>query len=260
MKRIYGYCRISRKTQNIERQERNIIAQYPTAIIRKEAYTGTKVQGRKEFERLLNEVRAGDTIVFDSVSRMSRSAAEGIDLYMQLLDRGIELVFLKEPHINTETYKHALDNSIDLVGNEIADIYIQATNKVLRILAVKQIQLAFEQAEKEVTDLQQRTKEGIETARRNGKQVGQKPGKTLTVKKKAPAIAFIEKNSRAFGGTLTDEQCARAAGISRRTLHTYKQEIIQAQSATQSAADRIRRAGQILAQAEQTTAEQVTAK
>lgn len=252
MKRTYGYCRISRKTQNIERQERNIIALYPSAIIHKEAYTGTKTAGRKELEKILNEVQPGDTIVFDSVSRMSRNAAEGIDLYMQLFDKGIELVFLKEPHINTETYKQALSNSIALTDNEIANIYIEATNKVLRLLAAQQIELAFEQAEKEVKDLQQRTAEGIETARRNGKQIGQKPGKTLNVKKKAPAIDFIQKNSRAFGGNLTDEQCAAAAKISRRTLHKYKQEIIQAQTATQSAAEKIRRAGQILAQAQQT--------
>ena len=250
MTRTYGYCRISTKKQNIERQERNILAAYPKAIIRKEAYTGTKTTGRKELERILKEVQPGDTIVFDSVSRMSRNAAEGIDLYMQLMDKGIELVFIKEPHINTETYRQALDNSISLCGNEIADIYIEATNKVLRLLATKQIQLAFERAQAEVDDLHQRTAEGIETARRNGKQIGQQQGKTLNVKKKAPAIDFIMKNSRAFGGNLTDEQCAAAAKISRRTLHKYKQEIIQAQTATQSAAEKIRRAGQILAQAQ----------
>ena len=45
---IYGYCRISRKTQNIERQIRNIQESYPSALIIQEAYTGTKVVGRKE--------------------------------------------------------------------------------------------------------------------------------------------------------------------------------------------------------------------
>ena len=54
--KTYGYCRISRKTQNIERQIRNIKAVYPTAIIVQEAYTGTKVEGRKEFEKLLKAV------------------------------------------------------------------------------------------------------------------------------------------------------------------------------------------------------------
>ena len=40
MKRIYGYARISRKTQNIERQVRNISEAFPDAKISQEAYTG----------------------------------------------------------------------------------------------------------------------------------------------------------------------------------------------------------------------------
>ena len=73
--KVYGYCRISRRSQSIDRQIRNIKAAYPEAIILQEAYTGTKVEGRKEFEKLLKAVKPGDHIVFDSVSRMSRNAA-----------------------------------------------------------------------------------------------------------------------------------------------------------------------------------------
>lgn len=221
---IYGYCRISTKKQNIERQERNILAAYPTARITKETYTGTKLN-RRGLDKILREVRSGDTIVFDSVSRMSRDATEGIELYMQLFDKGIELVFLKEPHINTETYKQALSNSVELVGNEIADIYIEATNKVLRLLATKQIELAFGQAQKEVDDLHQRTAEGIETARRKGKRIGTPRGSVLNVKKKAPALAVILKCSARFGGALNDTQCAAAAKISRKTFYKYLTEI-----------------------------------
>ncbi len=224
MQRVYGYCRISTKKQNIERQERNILAAYPTAHIIKETYTGTRLC-RKGLDKLLREVRSGDVIVFDSVSRMSRSSADGIALYMDLMDKGIVLVFLKEPHINTETYKQALSNGVDLVGNEIADIYIEATNKVLRILATKQIELAFQQAQKEVDDLKQRTAEGIETARRNGKQIGTPQGAVLNVKKKAPAMRVIRENSVRFGGTLNDTQCARAAGVCRKTFYKYLYEI-----------------------------------
>ena len=224
MQRIYGYCRISTRQQNIERQERNILAAYPNAKIIKETYTGAKIS-RRGLDKILKEVRSGDIIVFDSVSRMSRNAADGIELYMNLLDKGIELVFLKEPHINTETYKQALNSSVELVGNEIADIYIEATNKVLRLLATRQIELAFGQAQKEVDDLRQRTAEGIETARRRGKQIGQVKGKALNVKKKAPAKKIIAANAKEFGGTLTDTQCAAAAGISRKTFYKYKAEL-----------------------------------
>ena len=67
---IYGYCRISTPQQNIERQVRNILATYPTAHIIREVYTGTTYQGRRELDKLLHTVQAGDTIVFDSVSRI----------------------------------------------------------------------------------------------------------------------------------------------------------------------------------------------
>lgn len=225
MQRVYGYCRISTKKQNIERQERNILAAYPTAHIVKETYTGTRLC-RKGLDKLLREVRSGDVIVFDSVSRMSRNSSDGIALYMDLMDKGIDLVFLKEPHINTETYKQALSNGVDLVGNEIADIYIEATNKVLRLLATKQIELAFQQAQKEVDDLKQRTAEGIETARRKGKRIGTPQGSVLNVKKKAPAMKVIRENSVRFGGTLNDTQCARAAGVCRKTFYKYLYEIM----------------------------------
>ena len=99
----YGYCRISTPAQNIDRQVRNIRAACPNAHIVQEVYTGTKYQGRKELDKLLRIVEPGDTIVFDSVSRMSRNADEGCQLYEELFDRQIKLHFLKEPHIDTET-------------------------------------------------------------------------------------------------------------------------------------------------------------
>ena len=53
--KVYGYCRISTSKQSMERQIRNIKLAYPDAVIVKETYTGTKIQGRKEFEKLLTE-------------------------------------------------------------------------------------------------------------------------------------------------------------------------------------------------------------
>lgn len=188
----YGYCRISTAQQSIERQIRNIKTAYPNAIIVKEVYTGTKFQGRKELEKILRTVKSGDTIIFDSVSRMSRDANEGFEIYQQLYNEGVQLIFLKEPHINTETYRKALQNGIELTGTNV-DFILEGVNKYLMALAKEQIIIAFKQAEKEVSDLHQRTKEGIETARLNGKQIGQKKGAKLTVKKAEAAKASIKK-------------------------------------------------------------------
>lgn len=221
---VYGYCRISKPTQNIERQERNILFHFPTAIIYKEIYTGVVIN-RASWLKLCKVVRKGDVIVFDSVSRMSRNAKEGVDQYMELFDKGIELIFLKEPYVNTENYKQALNGGVELVGNDIADVYIEATNKVLKLLAAKQIELAFEQSEKEVMDIRQRTKEGIETARLNGKQIGNIKGRKMVIKKEVPAKELIKKHCKTFGGTLNDAECIQLAKVSRNTYYKYKREI-----------------------------------
>ena len=84
---IYGYTRISTQKQNILRQVRNILAIYPDARILQEIYTGTKFQGRKELDKLLKKLKASDTVVFDSVSRMSRDAEEGFHILISLSKR-----------------------------------------------------------------------------------------------------------------------------------------------------------------------------
>ena len=220
----YGYCRISTKKQSIERQIRNIKAAYPEAVMVEEVYTGTKVAGRDKWNKLVKQIIKGDTIVFDSVSRMSRNAEEGFELYEELYNKGVELVFLKEPHINTSTYKQAIDSNIKLTGTNV-DYILEGVNKYLLALAKEQIRLAFEQAEKEVQDLRQRTKEGIETARLEGKQIGRAEGTKLQTKKSIAAKADIKKFSKDFDGTLEDADVIRLTGISRNTYYKYKREL-----------------------------------
>lgn len=224
MSKQYGYCRISTAKQSIERQVRNIRSAFPDAVIVKEIYTGTKFQGRKELDKILSKVQAGDTIIFDSVSRMSRDAEEGYMLYEDLFHRDISLVFLKEPHINTDTYKKAISNKIVLTGDKV-DLILEGVNRYLMELAREQIHIAFEQAEKEVSDLHQRTKEGIETARLNGKQIGQRKGVSYETKKAKVSKDIILRHNKSFGGSLTDDETMRQAGISRKSFYKYKREL-----------------------------------
>ncbi len=229
---VYGYCRISTPQQNIERQVRNIAAAYPAAHIVREVYTGTACRGRQELDKLLHCVQPGDTIVFDSVSRMSRSAEEGCALYEELYRRGVNLCFLKEPHINTDTYKQALQRQIGTApetGSAATDRFVagvmDALNRYTADLAAEQIRLAFVQAQKEVDDLHQRTREGLMTARLNGRQIGQVPGRKLHVKKAAAAKELILKHNRDFNGTLADTDCIKLIGIARNTYYKYKREL-----------------------------------
>ena len=232
MGKEYAYARISRKTQKIERQIENLTKAYPNARIYQEAYTGTRTEGRKEFRKMLSVVKPGDTIIFDSVSRMSRNADDGIKLYMDLYDKGINLVFLKEQYINTEVYKESIQQTIDATGNEIADIYIEATNKVIKLLAEQQIRKAFEQSEKEVQDLHERTREGIREAKRKGKQVGRATGTMVITKKSVEAKKLMQEYNRDFDGALNDIDTmtqirARVGTLSRNTYYKYKKELFE---------------------------------
>ncbi len=220
---IYGYGRISTPAQNIDRQIRNIKAAYPEAVIVTDTYTGTK-DTRPGWQRLMHTIKPGDILIFDSVSRMSRNAAEGFNAYEQLYSAGITLVFLKEPGIDTTVYQSALKSAVPLTGTNV-DLILQGVNAFLLELAKEQIRLAFDQAEKEVSDLHQRTREGMETARLNGKQIGQVKGRKLHTKKSDPAKEIIRKHSRAFGGSLSDDDCRKLAGISRNTYYKYKSEL-----------------------------------
>lgn len=229
----YGVARISTKKQNIERQERNILAEYPNAKMIKETYTGTKLEGRKEFENLLKVIKSGDTLIFDSVSRMSRNAEEGFNLYQELFNKNINLVFLKEPHINTSVYRQALEtkqiniqiNTDSETMNEFTTALFDIINKLLMDLVKEQIKRAFSEAEKEVTRLRQRVKEGIITARLSGKQIGQKQGAKLITKKSVESKEQIIKYSRDFDGTLSDLDCIKLLGISKNSYYKYKREI-----------------------------------
>lgn len=223
----YGYCRISQRKQSIDRQIRNIKASYPEAIIIQEAYTGTTID-RKEWNKLYKLVKAGDTIIFDSVSRMSRNAEEGFKAYEELYSRGVELVFLKEPHINTATFKTAMEKAIPLTGTSL-DYILDGINKYLLALAKEQIIIAFQQSAKEVEDLHQRTKEGLETARLNGKQIGIVKGTKLTTKKSVASKEIILKHSKDFNGTLDDSDVMKLTGLARNTYYKYKRELKEEQ-------------------------------
>lgn len=243
---IFAYCRISHNTQNLERQIRNVLKEYPNAKVIREVFTGTR-SVRPEWLKLLHHVREGDTIVFDSVSRMSRNADEGFEAYEELFEKGIDLIFLKEPHINTAVYKERLKARIDEIeagggaAQELINAIINALNRYTMELARDQIYLAFGQAQKEVDDLRQRTREGMETARRNGKQIG---GYTATEHKaEKPIKEIIRAKSRDFNGNNTDVEVmaiirstqyadqrtgvTRCYTIARGTYYKYKAKLAE---------------------------------
>ena len=229
---IFGYCRVSTNQQKITRQIKNIEISYPNAKIFKDYYTG-KTTSRPEFEKMLRMVKQGDTIVFDEVSRMSRNAKEGFSLYKELYEKGVTLVFLKEPHINTDSYKSAMQVSIpkieigDKASQSLIDGIVNAISTFMLAKVESDIYKAFEQAEKEIQFLSERTKEGQREAIANGKKIGISKGTTLVTKKSKDAKKIIRQHSIYFGGTLQDKDIIKLAGISRNSFYKYKRELME---------------------------------
>ena len=228
---IYAYCRVSTKHQRIARQITNITELYPKAVIIREFYTGTK-QDRPNWNKLIEQIKTGDTIVFDSVSRMSRNAQEGFKDYKMLYELGIHLIFLNEPLINTSVFDSTKSNLLSIqveTGNEAVDNFfkgnIELINNFLMALAEEQIKAAFEQSEKEVTDLHSRISQGMREAKRNGVHIGLAKGTTLTTKKSLECKAIIKKHSKDFGGSLEDPDVIKLCGCSRNSYYKYKKEI-----------------------------------
>ena len=227
---IYAYCRVSTQHQKIARQITNITAIYPNATIIREFFTGT-TQNRPQWEKFIPQVKKDDTIVFDSVSRMSRNAEEGFKDYKMLYERGVHLIFLNEPLINTSVFDSTRNNLLNIditTGNAAVDTFfkgnIELINNFMMALAEEQIKAAFDQSEKEVTDLHSRISQGIREAKKNGTQIGITKGTTLTTKKSLDCISIIRKHSKDFGGTLEDPDVMKLCGCSRNSYYKYKKE------------------------------------
>lgn len=228
---IYGYCRVSTNHQRITRQITNIKELYPFASFIKEFYTGT-TQNRPLWDKLIKQIKKGDTIVFDSVSRMSRNADEGFKDYKALYEMGVNLIFLNEPLINTSIFESTKSNLLKIsvqTGNAAVDEYFKGNvaliNNLLMALAEEQIKSAFIQSEKEVSDLHSRISQGMRESKKNGTKIGLEKGTSLTTKKSIQCKTVILKHSKDFGGTLDDADIIKLCGCAKNSYYKYKREL-----------------------------------
>lgn len=232
---IVGYARVSTPTQKLDRQIKNLKEAYPDIIIVSEVFTGS-TDNRPKWKKLLRQCRSGmvKKLVFDEVSRFSRNAEEAIVEYKELFNLGIELEFLKEPHINSSIYKQALERNIDIdtasmdeETSHLIDTVITGLNDYLMSVAEKQIYLAFEHAQNERELLSKRTSEGIKQAKLMGTKIGRQKGQKIVTKKKKRALRIIRKHYALFGGTLSATQCYQIANITKSTFYRYLEEMRQ---------------------------------
>lgn len=93
----YGYARVSSTTRyaggedgnSLEAQERKLFDAGCVEIV-SEAYTGTKME-RPKFTKLIERLKAGDTLVVCKLDRFARTATDGVNLIKELLARGISV-------------------------------------------------------------------------------------------------------------------------------------------------------------------------
>lgn len=148
---IFGYARVSTEQQNLDRQL-DMLQKYGVDHIYNEKMTGTK-RNRPELDKLLERLTEGDTVVVESLSRLSRSTKDLIWLMETFNERGVNLVSLKES-IDTTT----------------------STGKLLFTLMS-----ALAQFERDV--LADRTREGLAAARARGRKGGRPPVDREAVRK-----------------------------------------------------------------------------
>ena len=92
---IIGYARVSTKGQlkeghSIEVQTRDILDRYDGAEIRVEQYTGTTTD-RPIFNKLIEDLKQGDTLVVTKLDRLARNTVEGISIVQELFNKGISV-------------------------------------------------------------------------------------------------------------------------------------------------------------------------
>ena len=131
---------------------------------------------------------------------------------------GRNLVFLKEPYLNTSVYREIL-SEVNQRANR------QELTEAVFIILKEQIRVSVEHFEQEAKKRSINRKTGIEKARQEGKQIGQKKGAKLHVKKKAAIKEGIRANAREFGGSMTDAECMTYLHVAYKTYYKYKHEI-----------------------------------
>lgn len=185
---IYGYARVSTKGQqrdgnSLEEQEKQLRAN-GASVIYVDAYTGTKLK-RPEFQKLLDVVQPGDTIIATKLDRISRSASQGIALVDELLKKDVSLHIL----------------NMGLMNNT-------PTGKLIR-----NIMFSFAEFERDM--IVERTSEGKAIAKEKPGYREGRPELNIDIE------VFKNCREKQKSGLMSIPECCQILGISQRTWY-YK--------------------------------------
>lgn len=212
---VYFYMRISTKEssdkQSFQRQKKaletyakNNNLKFNDRTIFKDDTTGATFN-REDWKALESILKEGDTIIFKEISRFTRQAEEGYKKYMELMNNGINLIFLDNPTVSTDYIKQL--TSIADSQQLVTKTALESTIKLLLIVELDRVQ-----QEREI--LVKRIKQGIEAS---NKKSGRKPGQLdkITDELRVDIKQFI--NDR----TIKQIDLMKKHNISRNTLKKY---------------------------------------
>ncbi|EGQ0370808.1 recombinase family protein [Staphylococcus pseudintermedius] len=163
---IIGYARVSTVGQNLDNQIEQLKEQGAEKIY-KEQVTATSTKQRVELKAMIENVRSSDIVVVAKIDRLARSISDLNKIVTELNTKGVSVKFLKEQM----TFEAGNNNSLNTL--------------LFNILG------SFAQFERDL--IVERTSEGRERAKANGKKFGRKP--SSTVKDIAKAIELYKKRS-----------------------------------------------------------------
>lgn len=215
MSNTYFYMRIStkessdkqsfqRQSKALEKYAKNNKLDYNNRTVFKDDVTGTTFN-RPDWKALESYLKPGDTIVFKEISRFTRQADEGYIKYKELMESGINLIFLDNPTVSTDYIKQLTNiaNSQQLV----AKTALENTIQLLLIVELDRVQ-----QEREI--LVNRIKEGLKAS---NKKSGRKFGQLDKMNEE------LEKDIKLFISDRSIKQVdlMRKHNISRNTLKKY---------------------------------------
>lgn len=156
-----------------------------------------------DLEYQLSKYRASDILIFDNINVLCN---DGYKLYLNLLNRGFDVYFMKSPNFDTQ-----------IVSMKIASIQNNNIENFLKLEA------EIYQNYSELDTLLRRCR--LMVATDQGKQVGLKKGTKLYKERSDEIKTQIKTLSKKFDGTFSDEEVMMRVGVSRGTFYKYVKEI-----------------------------------
>jgi len=98
---IVGYARVSTLDQNVARQLEALKVKCDKIFVEK--VSAAKTSNRPQFQEMLRYLREGDVLQVTSADRLVRSTRDLLDIVQSLKDRGVQVEFLDNPALNTDT-------------------------------------------------------------------------------------------------------------------------------------------------------------